>query len=51
MTINELIAELQKVEDKDVQAELYTAPDTFQPLTIEHQLDGSAYLVVEHYKG
>ena len=50
MTIQELINELEKVEDKDVQAELYTNPESFQQLTVEHQIDGTAYLVVEHYK-
>jgi hypothetical protein len=48
MTIKELITELNKVEDKEQTAELYTNPEAFQKLEVEHLLDGTAYLVVEH---
>jgi|15BtaG_2_1085339.scaffolds.fasta_scaffold05096_3 hypothetical protein len=50
MTIAQLITALEKVEDKEVQAELYTNPDSFQRLTVQHQLDGTAYIMIDGHR-
>ena len=46
ITIKELIQLLEKIEDKDIVAELYNAQDeSFTPLDVDLQLDGTCYII------